>query len=132
MFSRQTRFDFFWPALSNLGDQAILNKEIYAQGNSNDDLPFGYQERWSEYRYFPSQITGKFRSNATNSLDVWHLSQDFGSLPVLNSSFIQENPPIDRVIATTDEPHFIFDSYFSLKCARPMPVYSVPGLIDHF
>jgi len=132
MFSRSTRWDFYWPALSHIGEQSVLNKEIYAQGTSDDDNVFGYQERYAEYRYKPSLITGQFRSNATTSLDFWHLSQDFSSLPSLNSSFIEENPPVDRVIATPSEPHFIFDAYFQMKCARPMPTYAVPGMIDHF
>lgn len=132
MFSRQTRYDYYWPALSHLGEQAVLNQEIYAQGTGDDTLPFGYQERWAEYRYKPSIITGKMRSNDPQSLDVWHLSQHFANLPTLNADFIEDNPPIDRVIAVPSEPHFILDTYFSLRCARPMPVYSVPGLIDHF
>jgi hypothetical protein len=132
MFSRQTRYDFYWPALSHIGEQAVLNKEIYADGTAADDNVFGYQERYAEYRYKPSMITGKFRSNDAQSLDAWHLSQEFSSLPGLNSTFIEENPPLDRVIAVPSEPHFIFDSYISMKCARPMPVYSVPGKIDHF
>jgi len=134
MFSRETKHDFYWPVLSHLGEQAILNKEIYAQGDSNEDdeKVFGYQERWAEYRYFPSKITGKFRSTDAQSLDVWHLSQDFVDLPLLNSTFIEENPPIDRVVAVPTEPQFIFDSYIEAICARPMPTYSVPGMIDHF
>lgn len=132
MFSRQTRYDFYWPALSHLGEQAVLNKEIYCDGSANDDDVFGYQERYAEYRYKPSKITGLFRSNAANGLDSWHLAQDFGSLPALNQTFIEENPPISRVVAVPSEPEFLFDSYFDLKCVRPMPVYSVPGLIDHF
>lgn len=132
MFSRSTRWDFYWPALAHIGEQAVLNKEIYAQGTGDDDLTFGYQERFAEYRYKPSQITGEFRSNFAQSLDVWHLSQDFTALPVLNASFIEDNPPLDRVIAVPTEPQFLFDSYFRLRCARPMPLYSVPGLIDHF
>lgn len=132
MWSRQDRYDFYWPALAHLGEQAVLNKEIYAQGTAADDDVFGYQERYAEYRYKPSLITGKFRSSSATSLDTWHLSQDFASLPVLNKTFIEENPPIDRVIAVPSEPHFILDSYFNLKCARPMPMYGVPGLIDHF
>jgi len=132
MFSRQTRFDFYWPALSHLGEQAVLNKEIYAQGNAQDNDVFGYQERWAEYRYFPSRITGKFRSTDPQSLDVWHLSQKFENLPTLSDQFIQDNPPISRVIAVPSEPEYIFDSYINLRCARPMPVYSVPGLMDHF
>ena len=132
MFSRSTRYDFYWPALSHLGEQSILNKEIMADGTATDDAVFGYQERYAEYRYKPSNITSLFRSNATGSLDAWHLSQEFGSLPALNASFIEDNPPIDRIVAVPSEPDFIFDSHMSLKCVRPMPVYSVPGLIDHF
>lgn len=131
MFSRRTRWDFYWPALAHLGEQAVLNKEIYAQNDSHDNEVFGYQERYAEYRYKPSVITGKFRSTSAQPLDVWHLAQKFTALPALNASFIEENPPVARVIAVPSEPHFLFDSYFSLKCARPMPVYSVPGLIDH-
>jgi len=132
MFSRSTRWDFYWPALSHIGEQAVLNKEIYADGSSADEDVFGYQERFAEYRYKPSLITGQFRSSAATSLDTWHLSQDFGALPALNNSFIQEVPPVERVIAVPTEPHLILDTYMSLRCARPMPVYSVPGLIDHF
>lgn len=132
MFSRQGRFDFYWPALAHLGEQAVLNKEIYAQGLPADDDVFGYQERWAEYRYFPSKITGKFRSTYAQSLDFWHLSEDFGSLPALNAEFIVDSSPVERVIAVPSEPQFLLDSYIDLKCARPMPVYSVPGLIDHF
>ncbi|PAX80764.1 major capsid protein [Citrobacter sp. TSA-1] len=132
MFSRQTRFDFYWPALAHLGEQAVLNKEIYAQGDIVDSAVFGYQERYAEYRYRPSQITGKLRSTDPQSLDVWHLAQRFDSLPKLNQEFIEENPPMKRVLAVQDEPHFILDAFFDLKCVRPMPVYSVPGLIDHF
>ena len=132
MFSRRTRYDFYWPALSHIGEQAVLQKEIYADGTAADDTVFGYQERFAEYRYKPSQITGLFRSNVAGTLDAWHLSQDFASAPVLDSTFIVENPPVDRVIAVPSEPHFLFDSYFQMHCARPMPVYGVPGFIDHF
>ena len=132
MWSRQTRYDFYWPALSHLGEQAVLSKEIYSDGTPDDDLVFGYQERYAEYRYKPSMITGAFRSNAAQSLDAWHLSQEFATRPMLNATFIEDNPPIDRVIAVPSEPHFIFDGYFSMRCARPMPLYGVPGLIDHF
>ncbi|WP_079964596.1 major capsid protein [Salmonella enterica] len=132
MFSRQTRFDYYWPSLAHLGEQAILNKEIYAQGNEKDDEVFGYQERYAEYRYRPSQITGKLRSTDPQSLDVWHLAQRFDSLPALNQEFIEERPPMSRVLAVQDEPQFIMDAFFDLRCVRPMPVYSVPGLIDHF
>lgn len=132
MWSRQTRFDFYWPALAHLGEQAVLNKEIYAQGNASDNEVFGYQERWAEYRYYPSQITGQMRSTYAQSLDVWHLAQEFSTLPQLNSEFIQDNPPLERVLAVTTEPQILLDCFFSLNCVRPMPVYSVPGLIDHF
>jgi hypothetical protein len=99
-----------------------------------DDAVWGYQEAWAEYRYKPSVITGKFRSNETGGtpLDIWHLAQDFANLPTLNQQFIEENVPMDRVVAVPSEPKFLFDAYFQYKCARPMPVYSVPGWIDHF
>lgn len=132
MWSRQDRWDFYWPALAHIGEQTVLNKEIYAQGTTDDDGVFGYQERFAEYRYKPSMITGIMRSTATGSLDNWHVAQNFGALPALNASFIEENPPIDRVVAVTTEPDLLFDAFFDLKCARPMPTYSVPGLIDHF
>lgn len=132
MWSRQTRFDYYWPALAHLGEQAVLNKEIYAQGTADDDKVFGYQERWAEYRYFPSQITGKFRSTYAQSLDVWHLAQEFAELPKLNAEFIVDNPPVARVLAVQNEPQILLDCYFSLSCVRPMPTYSVPGLVDHF
>jgi hypothetical protein len=133
MFSRETRWDFYWPALAHIGEQAILNKEIMAQGTSADENVFGYQERFAEYRYKPSQVCGQFRSNFAQTLDSWHLAQQFASLPSLNSTFIQENPPVDRVKAVVGTyPDFLFDGYCSYNCARPMPVYSVPGLIDHF
>ncbi|AXH74128.1 MAG: major capsid protein [Microviridae sp.] len=135
MFSRSTRFDFYWPALSHIGEQAVLNQEIYCQGSANptqDAAVFGYQERYAEYRYKPSKITGQFRSNFPQTLDAWHLAQKFTALPTLSSAFIQENPPVARVIAVPTEPQFLFDSYFKNITARPMPVYSVPGYIDHF
>lgn len=133
MWSRQTRFDFYWPVLAHLGEQAVLEKEIYATGSeANDDLVFGYQERYAEYRYKPNMITGKMRSTDPQSLDVWHLAQKFSSAPVLNSEFIEETVPIDRVLAVTNEPELILDVWFDLSCVRPMPVYSVPGLVDHF
>lgn len=136
MWSRQTRFDFYWPALSHLGEQAVLNREIFTTGiatvDTGDNGVFGYQERYAEYRYKPSQITGLFRSNATGTLDSWHLAQDFGATPELNDEFIVEDAPMDRILAVDTEPHFIFDGFFSYICARPMPVYAVPGLVDHF
>ena len=132
MFSRSTRYDFYWPALAHIGEQAVLNKEIFADGSVADEDVFGYQERYAEYRYKPSIITGRMRSTAFGTLDAWHLSQEFSALPTLGSSFIEEDPPMDRVLALPSEPHFIFDSHFSLRCARPMPMFGVPGLIDHF
>ena len=139
MFSRSTRWDFYWPALAHLGEQAVLNKEIYAQGDqlptpsTNDDAKvFGYQERFAEYRYKPSQITGEMRSNFASSLDVWHLAQDFDSLPTLGFGFLKEDPPVERVLAVTLAPQFLLDVHFNYRCARPMPTYSVPGMMDHF
>ena len=131
-FSYQTRYDYYWPALSRLGEQGILNKEIYAQGTSDDDNVFGYQEIYAEYRYKPSMLTGKMRSNVTGSLDSWHLAQDFSSLPSLNASFIEENSPVDRVIAINTEPQLLLDMYFDLKCARPMPTYGTPLSLSRF
>ena len=132
MWSRQTRYDFYWPALSVIGEQSVLNQEIYATGLAGDELVFGYQERYAEYRYKPSIITGLFRSDATESLDAWHLGQDYAVVPPLANNWIKDAPPIDRVIAVPTEPHFLFDGYFQLRCARPMPLYGVPGMIDHF
>lgn len=132
IWQRSTRLDYYFPVLAHLGEQAVLNNEIYAQGTAVDSQVFGYQERYAEYRYKPSQITGKFRSNATGTLDIWHLAQNFSSLPALNATFIQEAPPISRILAVPSEPHFLLDCYMSYKSARCMPVYGVPGLIDHF
>ncbi|AZL82745.1 major capsid protein [Apis mellifera associated microvirus 6] len=132
MWTRQVFTDYYWPVFSHLGEQAVLNQEIYAQGTSADTDVFGYQERHAEYRYKPSLITGLFRSNATGTLDSWHLAQDFGSLPTLNSDFIEEDAPMTRVKAVSASYDFLFDSVFAYHCARPMPVYAVPGLIDHF
>lgn len=132
MFSRQTRWDFYWPALAHLGEQAVLNKEIFADGSEADNEVFGYQERWAEYRYGSSLITGKLRSDDPQSLDYWHLSQNFENLPTLSADFIEENPPLGRVLAVQDEPQIIFDSYRDVYCTRPMPTYSIPGLVTHF
>lgn len=135
MWSRSTRYDFYFPAFATLGEQAVLNKEIYCTGTATDDDVFGYQERWAEYRYKPSQITGYFRSTAAGTLDAWHLAQEFGSLPVLNDEFIEDTPPVDRVVAIGEAANgkqFLFDAFFNVRQARPMPLYSVPGLIDHF
>lgn len=134
-WSRETRYDFFWPALAHLGEQAILNKEIHFTGDeSYDEAVFAYQERYGEYRYKPSRVTGKFNSDVPASLDPWHLAQDFDidePLP-FNDDFIMEMPPIDRAIAVPSEPYFIVDIWFDLKCDRPMPIYAVPGFVDHF
>lgn len=133
MWSRRTRFDRFMPALGHIGEQAVLQKEVMSLGTTaDDDLVFGYQERFGEYRFKRSQITGLFRSNHPQSLDAWHLSQDFAVPPVLGQTFIEENPPLDRCIAVDTEPHFLFDAYVKMSCARPMPLYGEPGLIDHF
>lgn len=135
MWSRSTRFDFYWPALAQIGEQAVLNKEIYMVGTTvpgQDDLVFGYQERFAEYRYKHSRITGQFRSSYAQTLDSWHLAQNFTALPTLGDTFIQDNPPISRVVAVPTQPQFLFDAYFHFKAARPMPVYGVPGNIDRF
>lgn len=134
LFSRKRRFDFYWPELANIGEQAILNKEIYAQGTTADEEVFGYQEPWAEYRYKQSQVSGAFRSNYDQTLDVWHYADNFATRPVLSANFIKEtNVNIDRTLAVTSaiEDQFICDFYFENTATRPMPVYSVPGLIDH-
>lgn len=131
-WNKSTRYDFYWPSLARIGEQAVLNREIYYNNDANDDLPFGYQERYAEMRYKPSLITGRFRSNAATPLDAWHLSQDFSALPTLGSSFIQDDPPVDRVVATPSEPEFIFDAWFDYVCARPMPMHGIPGGLDRF
>ena len=135
MWSRSTRYDFYFPAFAMLGEQPVYNKEIYVTGTSTDDQVFGYQERWAEYRYKPSQVSSLFRSTAAGTIDAWHLAQRFDNLPTLNSTFIEDTPPVSRVVAVGAEANgqqFIFDSFFDIKTARPMPLYSVPGLIDHF
>lgn len=136
LWSRSTRYDLFWPTLQHIGEEAILNKEIYVDAadiasGAIDDV-FGYQERYASYRYKKSIITGKFRSNDAATLDAWHLGIEFGATPTLDDTFIQDDPPIDRIIATPTEPHFIFDAYFNYRCTRPMATYSVPGYVDHF
>jgi hypothetical protein len=129
---RQTRYDFYLPVFAALGEQAILNQEIYTQGTTVDANVFGYQERWAEYRYKPSRISGLFRSTATTTLDSWHLAQKFTALPTLNQTFIEENVPTSRILAVNTQPDFIADFLFNMISVRPMPMYSVPGLIDHF
>ncbi len=132
MWSRKTVLDFYWPSFAHLGEQAVLNKEIFAQGSAADNEVFGYQERYGEYRYKPSMITGKFRSTYAQSLDAWHFSQKFENLPTLSNQFIQDHPPISRCLAVPSEPHFLMDAAFNLQCVRPMPLFGTPGLIDHF
>lgn len=132
MFTRQSRYDYYWPSLAMIGEQPVLNQEIYADGSANDTLTFGYQERYAEYRYKPSSTTGKMRSTAPTPLDAWHCGLEFASLPALNSTFIEDAPPIDRVVQVSSEPEFLGDFFFQFKHARPMPAYGVPGLIDHF
>lgn len=136
MWSRRTRYDFFFPVFSMLGEQAVLRKEIYTRGvPAEDDLVFGYQERWAEYRYNPSMITGLFRSTTGANIDVWHLSQEFGAAPTLNATFIEDTPPVERITAVgaaAQGQQFLFDGFFSANVSRAMPMYSVPGLIDHF
>ncbi|WNK12598.1 MAG: major capsid protein [Microvirus sp.] len=135
MWSRRTRYDYYFPAFAMLGEQSVLNKEIFADGSANDDLVFGYQERWAEYRYHPSMITGLFRSTSAGTIDIWHLAQRFTVLPTLNQTFIEETPPLSRVLAVgaaANGQQIIMDSFIEIKAARPLPMYSVPGLIDHF
>ena len=135
MWSRSTRYDFYFPVFATLGEQAVLNKEIYVTGTANDNGVFGYQERWAEYRYKPSQITGLMKSTSAGTIDAWHYAQKFTALPTLNATFIQETPPVERttaVGAAANGQQFLMDAFFDCKMARPMPMYSVPGLIDHF
>lgn len=132
MWSRSTRYDYYWPALAHIGEQSVLNKEIYIVGGGNDASVFGYQERYGEYRFARSLITGKFSSHYATPLDVWHLSQKFTSLPTLGDTFIKETPPVDRVVAVTSEPQFLMDAFITVNTARPMPLYGVPGLGSRF
>ena len=133
MWSRRTRYDFYWPSFAHLGEQPVYNREIYTQNTTADDSVFGYQERYAEYRYKPSEITGYFRSTAASTIDVWHLSEKFTTLPALNDTFIGSSSPFDRVVAVAAPyPQFLVDMYFDYKSTRPMPVYSVPGFVDHF
>ncbi len=133
-FSRKSIFDFYWPTFANLGEQAILNKEIYAQGTAADDEVFGYQEAWAEYRYSPSRVSGAFRSNYAQPLDAWHYADYYTKQPILSSEWIDETRAnINRTIAVQDEleDQFIGDILFKAEWTRPMPIYSIPGLIDH-
>lgn len=134
-WTRLTRYDFYWPSFANLGEQAIRNDEIYVQGTAADTQVFGYQERWAEYRTQFSRISGYFRSTASGTIDPWHLAQKFTALPVLNSAFIQDTPPLSRALAAgsaADNMQILFDSVFRIKSTRPLPMYSVPGNIDRF
>jgi hypothetical protein len=132
MWSRKGRYDYYWPVLANIGEQAILNKEIYAQGNTTDEEAFGYQEAWADYRYKPSKVTGLFRSNAQQSLDAWHYAQDYNALPTLSTAWMEQGETeMKRTLAVQNQPDFIADFYFMNKTTRCMPVYSIPGLIDH-
>lgn len=143
MFSRRTRYDYYFPAFAMLGEQAVLNKEIWITGSAtgdpdtslSDNGVFGYQERWAEYRYRPSTITSLFRSTALNTLDAWHYAQKFQTLPTLAPTFIEENPPLERTLAVgalAGGQQIIFDGFYQLRATRPLPIYSVPGLMDHF
>lgn len=132
MWLRSDVLDFYWPSFAHLGEQTIQNIEIYCQGNDDDKKVFGYQERYAEYRYKPSLITGQFRSTYKQPLDIWHLSQKFASLPTLSDEFIQDHPPISRVVAVPSYPHFLLDVKFNLKCIRPMPMFGIPGMMGHF
>ena len=135
MWSRQTRYDFYFPVFSHLGEQAVLNKEIYCTGDAADDEVFGYQERYGEYRYNPSTITSLMRSTASGTIDVWHLSQNFTALPTLNQEFIESSPPVSRVVAVgsgANGQQLLLDVFYDIVETRPLPMYGVPGLIDHF
>ncbi len=134
MWSRKDRFDYYWPVFANIGEQAVKNKEIYAQGNKEDDEVFGYQEAWADYRYKPNRVTGEMRSAYAQSLDVWHLADDYSTRPSLSDSWIREDKTnIDRVLAVTsaNSNQFFADIYVQNRATRPMPMYSIPGLIDH-
>ena len=133
-WSRKTRFDYYWPVLANIGEQAVLNKEIYAQGTDVDDEVFGYQEAWGDYRYKPNRVTGEMRSQYAQSLDVWHLGDDYTKLPSLSAEWIVEDKTnVDRVLAvtSTNANQLFADLYINNQTTRPMPMYSIPGLVDH-
>lgn len=138
LWSRSTRYDFYFPAFAMLGEQAVLRQEIYATGDpTNDQVVFGYQERWAEYRYHPTQITGYFRSTTAGTIDIWHYAEKFTSAPVLGATFISDptSTTLQRstaVGAAANGQQLIADMFFDIIAARPLPMYSVPGLIDHF
>lgn len=131
-WSRATKYDYYWPALQALGEQPVYNKEVFVDGTATDEDVWGYQERWAEYRSQLGHICGDFRSNATASLDPWHYAIDFQTRPTLDSVFVEDTPPVKRTVALQTEPEFLFDAWFDIRAARPMPIYSVPGYIDHF
>lgn len=133
-WSRKDRFDYYWPVFANIGEQAVLNKEIFAQGTDEDDEVFGYQEAWADYRYKPSRVSGEMRSQYAQSLDVWHLADDYSELPRLSDSWIREDAvTVDRVLAIQSRVanQLFADVYIQNRTTRPMPMYSIPGLIDH-
>lgn len=136
LWTRQTRYDYYWPVFANLGEQAIRNDELYVQGTSGgtaDTTVFGYQERWSEYKYMQSRLTGLMKSTSANSFDAWHLAIKFTALPVLNSAFIQDTPPLSRVLANQSavaSSQVLVDALFDLARTRPLPMYSTPGMMD--
>lgn len=131
-FLRNTKFDFLWPEFAHLGEQEVLRKELFVNGTGDDNLVLGYQERYAELRYHPSELCGYMRAAATGTLDAWHMAQRLTGSPELDEAFITENPPVQRVVAITTGPDFIFDSVFDLKIARALPTYSIPGWVDHF
>ncbi len=129
-WSRSTRYDFYIPALANLGEQSVMNKELFISNvPATDDATFGYQERWAEYRYKPSKITGVFNPDAAANLGFWHLAEDFAALPALNQTFVEDQTPMTRVTTVDTQPDFLLDVWFNYKCARPMPVHSIPSLM---
>lgn len=133
-FSRKTRFDYYWPSLANIGEQPVYNREIYAQGTSVDDGVFGYQEAWADYRYKPNRVCAEMRSSSKKSLDAWNLADDYADLPKLSPEWIVEDKTnVDRALAVTSKVanQFFGDFYIKNLCTRPMPVFSIPGLIDH-
>lgn len=135
MWSRRTRYDYFWPEFQQLGEQAINRQEIFfGPIYADNQIPFGYQERHADYRYRPSEIKGQFRSTFAESLDVWHLAEEFATAPTLNSTFIQGNTPIDRVLVVPDTnyPHLLVDYFFDLKHIRPMVANPVPASLGRF
>lgn len=132
MWSRKTNLDFYYPVFANLGEQAILKKELYLTGTATDEQAFGYQEAWAEYRMKPNRISGKFRSNATGTLDSWHYGDNYATTPSLSQTWMKEgDSEIQRTLAKDNEPQFIMDTVIDNTSVRPMPMYSIPGLVDH-